>query len=494
MRRKPRKNSLRKAALFLAAALLVICTPAFACATGSSFTDVTASHPAYLYVQACGREGIMNGRGDGSFGPDEPLTAEQLSVMIIRACFPGEPISTEDGQLWSRPYTDAAERLGLLRGIGFSIPEGKPSASEESSASGKPSASGDAGRISGSAYEDGYGGDALREPLRRCDAALIASRAALLLGRGRVPVIRSPEASQVSYSMSRCAQSIGYCLSSGLMVCSEDGLFHGDEILSRAQGAELICRLAGLDLRAADLSSYEPPDKENTSLLVLMYHRVLADGEPCGDWDANESSFRADLAWLAENGFKTVLPSELASGKLLPERAVMLTFDDGYEDNYTRAYPLLVEYGAKAVVAPIVSHLDEEAEGFLNWDMLREMCASGLVEPGSHTYLLHDEGDGGNRGISRGSDSREEYEKRLREDLELSASRIEEETGITPCYFAYPFGLTDSWANGIVDELFPVSSVTRVGIADISKGTRRITRYNANSEYGAEHYARRRYL
>ena len=126
--------------------------------------------------------------------------------------------------------------------------------------------------------------------------------------------------------------------------------------------------------------------------------------------------------------------------------------------------------------------------------MLREMCASGLVEPGSHTYLLHDEGDGGNRGISRGSDSREEYEKRLREDLELSASRIEEETGITPCYFAYPFGLTDSWANGIVDELFPVSSVTRVGIADISKGTRRITRYNANSEYGAEHYARRRYL
>ena len=81
------------------------------------------------------------------------------------------------------------------------------------------------------------------------------------------------------------------------------------------------------------------PDKPaNTKLYVLMYHHFVPEGVGCNTWMVTNTRLREDLEWLASHGYATVLPSQLASGEPLPERAVMLTFDDGYDSGYTLAY------------------------------------------------------------------------------------------------------------------------------------------------------------
>lgn len=88
---------------------------------------------------------------------------------------------------------------------------------------------------------------------------------------------------------------------------------------------------------------------------ILMYHRIA---DIPGDRNALPAeNFEQQLRYLAQNGYNTILPDELyehyAHKKPLPPKPVMLTFDDGYADNFTAALPLLQKYSMKAVVFPI---------------------------------------------------------------------------------------------------------------------------------------------
>ena len=68
------------------------------------------------------------------------------------------------------------------------------------------------------------------------------------------------------------------------------------------------------------------------------------------------AQFESDLKYLKENGYHTVVVQDLIDyvekGVPLPEKPVMLTFDDGYYNNYYYAFPLLEEYDAKIVISP----------------------------------------------------------------------------------------------------------------------------------------------
>ena len=220
--------------------------------------------------------------------------------------------------------------------------------------------------------------------------------------------------------------------------------------------------------------------KENTKLYILMYHSFVPEGTECNTWTLTDARLREDLQWLKDHGYTTVLPSELASGDPLPAKAVMLTFDDGYENNYTLAYPILQEFNAKAVISLITNHQDNEDEGWLTWDMCREMVISGLVEIGSHTYACHRDTP---RGIQRRKgESRVVYEDRIFTDLNVSATLIEENIGRKVLFFAYPHGQTESWASEYLKEHFAVTVTTNHGAADISKGLYDLNRCNVSME------------
>ena len=228
-----------------------------------------------------------------------------------------------------------------------------------------------------------------------------------------------------------------------------------------------------------------PVESPSLKLPVLMYHHVVSDGTACNDMTVTVSKLAGDLQWLKDHGYETVLPQQLISGEALPEKPVLITFDDGYRSNYDLAYPLFQQYQAKAVISIMVYMQDHNISSFMSWEMCREMADSGLVEIGSHTYQLHNLGErngnftpGGINGIQRDpSESNEDFQARVLDDLQLSHDLIETNLGRDVTFFAYPFGIRESDADVLIDELFPVTVVTAKGTADLTGGTKNLTRW-----------------
>ena len=222
------------------------------------------------------------------------------------------------------------------------------------------------------------------------------------------------------------------------------------------------------------------PEKKpvrNTKLYVLMYHHVVPDGTNCNDWTITESRLREDLQWLKDNGYTWVLPRELAAGEPLPEKAVMVTFDDGYASNYHLAYPIFQELEAKAVISVITKRIEDGKSDYLTWDMCREMNNSGLVEFGSHTHDLHN-GQIVNGIIRLPDETREQYEQRVFTDLLTSKELIETNLDTPVTFFAYPHGLRDDWGEDFVEEHFAVTVITKHGPASIKNNLYDFPRHN----------------
>ncbi len=216
------------------------------------------------------------------------------------------------------------------------------------------------------------------------------------------------------------------------------------------------------------------------ALPVLMYHSVVPDGQPAGEQDdlaVTESRFREDMRWLADHGYSFVLPRELAAGEI-PEKPVMVTFDDGYRDNYEILFPILQELDVKAAVALIVSRVDGGDDAYLSWDMCREMSDSGLVEFGSHSYALHNLDERGGvyvKGTRNGlqrleGETSNEYADRVWGDLYKSIHTTQDQLGAEVRYFSYPFGVQEMWSDGFIQSHFDVTVTTEHGVADLDAG------------------------
>lgn len=191
---------------------------------------------------------------------------------------------------------------------------------------------------------------------------------------------------------------------------------------------------------------------EYTALPVIMYHHILKSKQ--GDYIVSPTQFENDLKYLRDRGYQTITTAELLSfiekGTPLPQKPIMITFDDGYESVYAYGFPLLKEYNMTAVTSVIGKHTDifsnPDETKHLNyshssWNQLREMQESGVFEIGNHTYNMHDHGDGKRYGIKikQGEDITE-YENTLGKDIGGLNAQITKEIGITPTVFAYPFG------------------------------------------------------
>lgn len=119
-------------------------------------------------------------------------------------------------------------------------------------------------------------------------------------------------------------------------------------------------------------------------VLILEYHMV--NDEKDSPYAVKTEDFRQQLAYLKEQGYEAIsLRQYLQSRKgtfTLPAKAVILTFDDGYADNYTTMVPLVEEYGMKATIFMVTNSIGKD--GYLTWEQLHELKARG-VEIGSHT-------------------------------------------------------------------------------------------------------------
>lgn len=242
--------------------------------------------------------------------------------------------------------------------------------------------------------------------------------------------------------------------------------------------ASLLALILLLSLAACQAGGGSGNPYSGEKLPVLMYHHVVEDGQECNDMTVTVSRLREDLQWLKDNGYTTVLPRELAAGEALPEKPVLITFDDGYRSNYNLAFPIFQEFEAKMVISVMVYMQDNAASDFITWAMCQEMVDSGLIEIGSHTYLLHnlDERGGsfdpqGVNGVQRKPEESDgDFQARVLDDIQRSYDLIAEKLEVSPTFFAYPFGLTEPDADGLIRELFPVTAVTLPKTADLTGG------------------------
>lgn len=170
----------------------------------------------------------------------------------------------------------------------------------------------------------------------------------------------------------------------------------------------LACALA---LGAAQARTRAPHPSALPQVLVLAYHDVAPDGAtPADDDTVDASTLARHFAWLELAGYTTVTLRELAAARrgerALPERAVLLMFDDGYASFYERVLPLLRAYGFRAVFAPVAGWLEaagEPAEDdqsdepgnrpvrapLMTREQVAEAAADELVELASHSFALH---------------------------------------------------------------------------------------------------------
>ena len=142
-----------------------------------------------------------------------------------------------------------------------------------------------------------------------------------------------------------------------------------------------------------------------------MYHSLLKDEARHGKYVISPAEFENDLQYLKKHGYTTILMSDLIAytqGKELPEKPVLLTFDDGYYNNYLYAFELAKQYQCKFVISPIGYYADQYTDtpdenayySHATWEELQEMAESGLVEVQNHSYNLH-KSDGSRLGVKK---------------------------------------------------------------------------------------------
>ncbi len=203
------------------------------------------------------------------------------------------------------------------------------------------------------------------------------------------------------------------------------------------------------------------------SYIVLNYHDIPAEGRKTAPFDrmaVAAPNFEAHLDWLTANGYRFISVQQIidahAGRAALPEKAVLLTFDDGFESFYTRVFPILKARRIPAVEAVIGSWMRRTAKPdvpgnkpVLRWWQVREMQASGLVEIASHTDTMHDEINADPQGETHAAvttrqyldrpgryESDGEYAARLDKGIKRSAAFIAAATGHHPRVLVWPFG------------------------------------------------------
>ena len=138
----------------------------------------------------------------------------------------------------------------------------------------------------------------------------------------------------------------------------------------------------GLLSQKTEPTSSAPPVKEvkmvhPSGIPVLMYHKIGDDKD--NDAVIREDLFREQMKFLKDNGYNPLTMDQLydyvVNGTAVPEKPVVLTFDDGYADTYSIVYPIMKEYGFAATV--FINPGDVGTR--LTWDQIREMHKNGIT-------------------------------------------------------------------------------------------------------------------
>ncbi|MHA3049524.1 poly-beta-1,6-N-acetyl-D-glucosamine N-deacetylase PgaB [Acinetobacter sp. ANC 4641] len=217
--------------------------------------------------------------------------------------------------------------------------------------------------------------------------------------------------------------------------------------------------------------SAKKPKINPTTLTVIGYHEVTDDKDALIPmYSVSTLRFEEQVRWLQKSGFHFISVDQLLKahqGKtVLPEKPVLLTVDDGYENFYTNVYPFVKANKIPIVLAVVGSWLEPKADEMVNfgddkiprskivtWSQLKEMSKSGYVEIASHSYDLHHGILGNPQGNSEPAATTRLYDpetktyegdgtyaKRIYDDLKKNNDLIKAHGIPSPRVMVWPYG------------------------------------------------------
>ncbi len=191
---------------------------------------------------------------------------------------------------------------------------------------------------------------------------------------------------------------------------------------------------------------------QERDLPVVMYHQLTKNRKKSGKYVLTVEQFEKDLMFLKSKEYQSVTVKQLIDFSQgngdIPEKAILITFDDGQETLYEYALPLLKKYGFTAVgfvvgaLADYYTEIDDHNlnYSYLNWQQIKEMTDGNIIEIESHSFDLH-KNTGNRSGIKKKKEETiEDYREFLCSDVSKMKTAMENKAGKTPMAFAFPFG------------------------------------------------------
>lgn len=211
-------------------------------------------------------------------------------------------------------------------------------------------------------------------------------------------------------------------------------------ILSRLRTFAGLMFLFGIRLAQAQVEPHA---------VVLLYHHV-SDSTPSAT-SISPARFEQHLNYLDQEGYRVLPLSRILQDLAtepgnLPDKAVAITFDDAYLSVYETAFPMLKARDMPFTLYVASQPMDEGWQDFFSWQQLNEMLANGAEVGGhshSHDWLARKQPD----------ESESDWHRRIDSEIRTNLERIEQQTGIRPLSFAYPFGESTQFAEELLEQL-----------------------------------------
>lgn len=210
-----------------------------------------------------------------------------------------------------------------------------------------------------------------------------------------------------------------------------------------------FCHVDGVNTQVVAMSEQGNSQTSLGDLTILMYHNTLAKGKKQSVYCINQDNLRKDFQYLKDNGYNVISCKSLIdcvdNGRALPDKAVILTFDDGYLNNMTYALPLLEEFcysGLFSVVGDYTLY-DKKGKGagdfiYFGWDDIVEVAKNNCVEIGLHSYSMHNTRP--RLGVSQlKSETDDIYQRVFADDTQKLVDKLGE-LGVSSNIYAYPYG------------------------------------------------------